>query len=76
MATKDIQIIPESVNDYADVLHPETNVGNVMGGAFPEIVKAHSNTSNTVAQIRSVIYSPNVADVNLMQDGEMWIKYK
>ncbi|WP_129599812.1 hypothetical protein [Anaerophilus nitritogenes] len=46
-----------------------------VGGEFTGIVKAKSNTSYTVAQIRNVILSPNDADVEAMKNGEIWIKY-
>jgi len=57
------------------------NVDNVKqmpqsGGQFTGIVKAHSNTSYTTAQIRNIILSPNDANVNAMQNGEIWIKYR
>lgn len=57
------------------------NVDNVKqmpigGGTFTGIATAHSNTSYTVRQMRNIILSPNDADVNSMQDGDIWIKYK
>lgn len=57
------------------------NVDNVKqmpisGGTFTGIAKAYSNTSYTVAQIRNIILSTSDADVNAMQDGDIWIKYK
>lgn len=46
------------------------------GGSFTGIAKAHSNTSYTIAQIRNIILSPNDADLALMDNGDIWIKYK
>ena len=48
----------------------------IAGGQFAGIAKAHNNTSYTVAQIRNIILSPNNADVNAMNNGDIWIKYK
>lgn len=48
----------------------------ISGGDFTGISKAYINTSYTVAQIRNTILSTSDADVNSMQDGDIWIKYK
>ena len=47
---------------------------NRSGDTFTGIVKAHSNTSYAVAQIRNIILSPDDPDVNLMENGDIWIK--
>ena len=57
------------------------NVDNVKqmpiaGGAFTGVATAYSNTSYTVRQLRNVILSPSDANVNAMQNGDIWIKYK
>ncbi len=57
-----------NVSDDAQV----KKVGDTMQG----ILVAQSNTSYTVRQVRNIILSPNNADINAMQDGEIWIKYK
>ncbi|MGO5072330.1 hypothetical protein ACTQ4K_00010 [Clostridium sporogenes] len=57
----------------------QTTANNAMpksGGDFTGIVKAYSNTSYSVAQARNIILSSSDANVNLMKDGEIWIKYK
>lgn len=72
------------LQEHADLLETqETRLNNLIsnqvpmeGGKFSGIITANSNTSYTLAQIRNVILSPNDADVNAMQDGEIWIKYK
>jgi len=46
------------------------------GGTFTGIVTAHSNTSYTTKQVRNIILSTADADVNLMSNGDIWIKYK
>ena len=46
------------------------------GGEFTGITKAHSNTSYTTKQIRNIILSPDNANVSLMADGDIWMKYK
>lgn len=46
------------------------------GGTFTGPAVAQSNTNYTTAQLRNVILSPNDADVTLMKDGEVWMKYK
>lgn len=46
------------------------------GDTATGILKAYSNTSYTVAQMRNIILSPSNASVDAMQDGEIWIKYK
>lgn len=45
------------------------------GGSLTGEVVAFPNTDYTVAQIRNVILSTVDADVNLMNNGEIWIKY-
>lgn len=46
------------------------------GGEFTGITRAYSNTSYSVAQVRNIILSNKDADVSLLKDGEIWIKYK
>lgn len=46
------------------------------GGSFNGIVEAQSNTSYTARQIRNMILSTASPNVNAMQDGDIWIKYK
>jgi len=47
----------------------------IAGGTFTGITTAQSNTSYTVRQMRNVILSAFDADVNSMQNGDIWIKY-
>lgn len=49
---------------------------NKNGDTATGILKAYNNTSYTTAQMRNIILSPSDADVQGMQDGEIWIKYK
>jgi len=49
---------------------------DISGGEFTGITKAHSNTSYTTKQIRNIILSPDNANVSLMADGDIWMKYK
>lgn len=49
---------------------------NKSGGAFTGIIKAYSNTSYTVKQLRNIILSPNIADPKLMENGDIWFQYK
>lgn len=67
----------EDLNDNMDVIDTEM-VGKMPkgGGDFTGIVKAHSNTSHSVRQIRNVILSASDADVALMQEGDIWMKYR
>lgn len=46
------------------------------GDTMEGILVAQSNTSYTVRQVRNIILSPSNADINAMQDGDIWIKYK
>ena len=46
------------------------------GGTMTGILTAQSNTSYTVRQVRNIILSTADADVNAMQNGDIWIKYK
>jgi phage-related tail fiber protein len=46
------------------------------GGTMTGILTAQSNTSYTVRQVRNMILSTADADVNAMQNGDVWIKYK
>ncbi len=73
-----------STNDYTDAEKQKNQANateltkklNRAGDTATGILKAHSNTSYTVAQVRNIILSANDADVNSMKDGEIWIKYK
>jgi len=55
---------------------PWKRIINESGGQMTGILTAQSNTSYTVRQVHNTILSPNDADVNQMQDGDIWIKYK
>lgn len=46
------------------------------GGTFEGIVTAQNNTSYTTKQIRNIILSTSDADVGLMANGDLWIKYE
>ena len=46
------------------------------GGTMTGILTAQSNTSYTVRQVRNIILSTADADVDAMQNGDIWIKYK
>ena len=46
------------------------------GGTMTGILTAQSNTSYTVRQVRNIILSTASADVNAMQNGDIWIKYR
>jgi hypothetical protein len=46
------------------------------GGEMTGILTAQSNTSYTVRQVRNIILSTADADVDAMQNGDIWIKYK
>jgi len=46
------------------------------GGTMTGILTAQSNTSYTIRQVRNIILSTADADVNAMQNGDIWIKYK
>jgi len=64
---------PNSVKqayDKANAALPKT------GGEMTGILTAQSNTSYTVRQVRNIILSTADADVNVMQNGDIWIKYK
>lgn len=49
---------------------------NKAGDTFTGIAKAFTNSSYITSQLRNVILSPDDANVNSMQNGEIWIKYK
>ena len=67
----------EELDNYKTTNTNELNKKlNKSGDTATGIVKAYPNTSHTVAQVRNIILSPNDADVNAMNDGEIWIKYK
>ena len=64
---------PNSVKqayDKANAALPKT------GGTMTGILTAQSNTSYTVRQVRNIILSTADADVDAMQNGDIWIKYK
>jgi len=46
------------------------------GGTMTGILTAQSNTSYTVRQVRNIILSTADANVDAMQNGDIWIKYK
>ncbi len=66
-----------------EVTKSQVNLGNVdnvkqmpiAGGTFTGMVKAHTNTNYEVAQVRNMILSADNADLNSMNDGDIWIKY-
>ena len=45
------------------------------GDAMAGILTAQANTSYTVRQVHNVILSTADADVNAMDNGDIWIKY-
>ncbi|ASN72269.1 putative tailspike protein [uncultured Caudovirales phage] len=49
---------------------------NQNGDTLKGVLVAQSNTSYTLRQVRNVILSSSNADVNAMQNGDIWIKYK
>ena len=64
---------PNSVKqayDKANAALPKT------GGTMTGILTAQSNTSYTVRQVRNIILSTADANVNAMQNGDIWIKYE
>ena len=64
---------PNSVKqayDKANAALPRT------GGTMTGILTAQSNTSYTVRQVRNIILSTASADVDAMQNGDIWIKYR
>lgn len=64
---------PNSVKqayDKANAALPKT------GGTMTGILTAQSNTSYTVRQVRNIILSTADANVDAMQNGDIWIKYK
>ena len=56
--------------DKANAALPKT------GGEMTGILTAQSNTSYTTRQVRNIILSTADADVDAMQNGDIWIKYK
>ncbi len=46
------------------------------GGTMTGILIVQSNTSYTTRQVHNIILSTADADVNAMQNGDIWIKYK
>ena len=46
------------------------------GGQFTDIVKAHPNTSYTVAQMRNVIANIIVPSSSIGNDGDIYVKYR
>ncbi len=66
-----------------EVSKSQVNLGNVdnvkqmpiTGGTFTGMVKAQINTSYEVAQVRNMILSTNDANVNSMNNGDIWIRY-
>jgi len=84
-----IEDIENDLNDHFDASNPHginkstialNNVTNdkqmpIAGGTFTGVVKSQINTSYTTAQLRNVILSTNDANVNSMNNGDIWIRY-
>ena len=79
-------LILEHISPEAENVHIPANVGlsevdnikqlPIGGGNMEGILTAQSNTLYTTRQVRNIILSPYDADLNTMQNGEVWIKYK
>jgi len=90
LTASDIGAIPSSEKGVANGVATLDNDGNLeqmptaeqvgavskTGGIMTGILTAQSNTSYTVRQVRNIILSAADADVNAMQNGDIWIKYK
>lgn len=73
---ENMDIIDEAIKNLETTTNAEVDKkvdrsGDTMNG----VLKAQSNISYTTAQVRNIILSPTDADVSLMQNGEIWIKY-
>lgn len=70
-------------NNPHEVTKSQVELGNVdnvkqmplSGGTFTGVAKAQTNTNYTTAQLRNVILSTSNANVNSMNNGDIWIKY-
>ena len=83
ISASDVGAVPTSrkVNNKAltsDITISASDVGAVpkTGGTMTGILTAQSNTSYTVRQVRNIILSTADANVDAMQNGDIWIKYK
>ena len=71
-----IKALDQSVNTHlAENVQQFATKMDKSGGVFTGIVTAQSNTSYTVRQIHNIILSTADADINSMQNGDIWIKY-
>lgn len=74
---ENMDILDGAITDLGDNTDTElAEKVNRNGDTMTGVLKAQPNTSYTTAQVRNIILSPNNADVNLMQNGEIWIKYR
>lgn len=48
----------------------------ISGGQFTGIAKANSNVEYSTKQVRNIILSTTEADISLMENGDIWIKYE
>lgn len=48
----------------------------IAGGTFTGKAIAQSNTDYTVRQVHNMILSTADANISLMSDGDIWLKYK
>ncbi|BCZ49428.1 hypothetical protein psyc5s11_54950 [Clostridium gelidum] len=70
--TLNFNSLDTETKDLIDKIQAE----RITGGTFGGEVKAKTNTDYTVAQVRNIILSPNIADVSKMNNGDVWIKYE
>lgn len=50
------------------------SAGQVTDGKFSGVVQAQSNQLYDTKQVRNIIISELDPDINLMEDGDIWIK--
>jgi hypothetical protein len=69
--------IPEVENAIPDIPElPETMMKTDEPQTMTAVLKAKTGDDYTVAQTRNIILSPNEADGDLMENGEIWIQYE
>ena len=57
-----------------NLLPPEDMMRNTQDIEMEGILVAQSNTEYETKQVRNIIISENEADINKMENGDIWIK--
>ena len=79
--TQQINDTVEKINTLTSTVNSKANTSdlnsklNLVGGTMIGTLVAQSNISYTIRQVHNIILSTSDANSNVMQNGDIWIKY-